>query len=161
MSVYLPPFQALVDGHAGELHRFLTMLVGPDDADDCLQETLLAALRSYTRLASADNLRAWLFTIAHRKAIDVGRRRARRRVDGLQALDGHRRQPAVEPAEPADEQLWREVRSLPPKQRAAVVHRFVFDLPYVEVAQRMGCSEEAARQSVRAGLMKLRGRVER
>lgn len=159
MKVRLPPFQTLVDGHAGELHRFLTVLVGPDDAEDCLQETLLAALRGYPRLANGDNLRAWLYTIAHRKAIDLGRRRARRRADGLDELDG--RQPVVEPAEPADDALWREVRALPPQQRAAVVHRFVFDLPYVEVARRMGCSEDAARQSVRAGLLKLRGRVER
>ena len=36
----------------------------------------------------------------------------------------------------------------PPKQRAAVVHRFVFDLAYAEIGERMGTSEEAARQNV-------------
>ncbi|HEX2221219.1 MAG TPA: RNA polymerase sigma factor [Candidatus Limnocylindria bacterium] len=158
--MHLPPFQTLVDAHAAELHRFLTVLVGPHDADDCLQEALLSALRAYARLTSGENLRAWLYTIAQRKALDLGRRRARRRTEALDGLDG-RREPAAWSPDPADDGLWREVGALPPKQRAAIVHRFVFDLPYAEVASRMGCTEEAARQSVRAGLTKLRGRVTR
>src|SRR3546814_4446005 len=47
-------------------------------AEDCLQDTLIAALRAYPRLRHRDNLRAWLYTIAHRKATDVIRLRARR-----------------------------------------------------------------------------------
>jgi RNA polymerase sigma factor (sigma-70 family) len=48
------------------------------------------------------------------------------------------------------------VRSLPPKQRAAVVHRFVADLPYREIGRVMGTTEEAARRSVHEGVRKLR-----
>ena len=70
MSVRLPPFQALVDAHAVELHRFLVGFVGPDEAEDCLQDTLIAALRAYPRLGHGDNLRAWLYTIARRKATE-------------------------------------------------------------------------------------------
>jgi len=68
--VQLPPFQRLVDDHAADLHRFLVGCIGPDLAADCLQDTLIAALRAYPRLRHADNLRAWLYTIAHRKATD-------------------------------------------------------------------------------------------
>ena len=57
--------------------------------------------------------------------------------------------------DPAEDSVWTAVRVLPDKQRAAVVHRFVFDLAYAQVGQRMGISEEAARQNVSAGLRRL------
>ena len=152
--VHLPPFQRLVDDHATELHRFLVASVGGDDAEDCLQETYLSALRAYPGLTSAENLRAWLYLIAQRKATDLIRRRQRRPVSDLDAVPEAR---LSEPAEQLpDDGLWDAVRQLPGKQRAALVHRFVFDLAYRDVAERMGVSEEAARQNVSAGLRRLR-----
>jgi RNA polymerase sigma factor (sigma-70 family) len=157
--VRLPPFQALVDTHAEELYRFLMASVGPTDAEDCLQETLLSALRAYPRLRDGSNLRAWLYTIAQHKATDVVRRHQRHRAEDIDALEPSRHS---EPAhEPADDGIWLKVRELPPKQRAAVVHRFVFDLAYKEIGARMGCTEEAARQSVATGLRRLRMEVDR
>ena len=73
----LPPFQSLLDRHRGDVLGFLIASVGPQDAEDCFQETFLAALRAYPRLEHQNNLRSWLMTIAHRKAIDHHRRRAR------------------------------------------------------------------------------------
>jgi DNA-directed RNA polymerase specialized sigma24 family protein len=153
--VLLPPFQRLVDDHAAELHRFLVASVGPADAEDCLQETFLAALRAYPRLTSGHHLRAWLYVIAQRKAIDH-RRRSRPTV-GIDAMDA----PALVGPEPGDDGVWTAVRALPDKQRAAVVHRFVFDLAYAQVGERMGISEEAARQNVSAGLRRLRQELNR
>jgi RNA polymerase sigma factor (sigma-70 family) len=154
-SVHLPPFETLVHAHAVELHRFLTGLVGPAEAEDCLQETFMSALRAYPRLHHAENLRAWLYTIAQRKATDAARRRARRPTRDLDGIE-----PAAAPAvDPLDDGLWRHVRQLPAKQRAAVTHRFVLDLAYAEIGARMGISEEAARQNVSAGLRRLRGEV--
>jgi len=156
--VHLPPFQRLVDDHAAELHRFLVASVGPIDAEDCLQETFLSALRAYPRLRNADNLRAWLYVIAHRKATDAVRARQRHRAGDLDAVSERLAGDAdVAP----DDGLWGSVRSLPPKQRAALVHRFVFDLAYRDVGERMGISEEAARQNVSAGLRRLRLEVDR
>jgi RNA polymerase sigma factor (sigma-70 family) len=156
-GVHLPPFSSLVDAHAAELHRFLVGCVGAADAEDCLQETFLAALRAYDGLAHADNLRAWLYTIAQRKATDLIRGRARRPT---RDLDG------VDPAVPAhevdiDDGLWVRVGDLPEKQRTAVVGRFVLDLAYAELGARMGISEEAARQNVSAGIRRLRREVTR
>src|SRR5439155_2638339 len=74
----LPPFQRILDAHAPERPRVLVAAVGRDDADDCFQETFLSALRAYPRLRHGTNLRAWVLTIAHRKAIDAHRARARR-----------------------------------------------------------------------------------
>ena len=154
MVVHLPPFELLVNAHARELHRFLIGLVGPAEAEDCLQETFMSALRAYPRLSHSQNLRAWLYTIAQRKATDVARRRIRRPTAALDGVE-----PVAPPTPEADDGLWATVRLLPPKQRAALVHRFVLDLAYAEIGERMGTSEEAARQNVSAGLRRLRAEV--
>lgn len=156
VRVRLPPFQTLINAHAAELHRFLSASVGPTEADDCLQETFMSALRAYPRLRDASNLRAWLYTIAQRKAIDAARKWQRLRAEGLDGIDL-----SVAAHDVADDGLWLAVRGLPPKQRAAVVHRFVFDLAYREIGERMAITEEAARQNVHAGLRRLRLEIDR
>lgn len=154
----LPPFQAILDAHRDDVYRFLRATVGPADADDCFQETFLSALRAYPRLRHGDNLRGWLLTIAHRKGMDAHRARARRPLP-VEALP----EPvAPDSAEPDGvPELWLQVRELPPKQRAAVAHRYVTDLSYREIGELLDCSEEAARRNVHEGLKKLREAVER
>src|SRR5205807_7383192 len=122
MTVRLPPFQAFLDANREQVFRFLMGLVGPLDADDCFQETFLAALRAYPRLRDASNLRAWVLTIAHRKAMDHHRGRARRAEPVAEVPEVSDREPAG-----SDPELWRAVRRLPPRQRAAVVGRYVND----------------------------------
>ena len=68
--------------------------VGRGDADDCFQETFLAALRAYPKLSDDGNLRGWLITIAHRKAIDHHRARGRRPVPVAEVAEVARRGPA-------------------------------------------------------------------
>lgn len=149
----LPPFEAVLRDHAHDVRRYLVAGVGPPDADDCFQEVMLSALKAYPALHDTTNLRGWLFTIAYRKAIDVHRGAARRRVLAAAVAA----EPAVPvPQPPPDDELWVAVRELPPKQRAAVLHRYLHDLPYREIAAIIGCSEAAARQNVRAGLAALR-----
>src|SRR4051812_49229972 len=149
----LPPFQLALDQHRDSLARFLAATVGPHEADDCLQETLIAALRAYPRLREGSNVRAWLFTIARNKALDEHRARARRPVPVAEALESGG---AVALAEDPDEELWSAVRSLPPKQRAAVVLRFVNDFSHRDVAAVLDCTEDAARRSLYEGLTRLR-----
>ncbi len=151
----LPPFQALLDAHRSDLYRFLLAAVGPSDADDCFQETCIAALRAYPRLVDASNLRAWLIRIAQRKAIDAHRARGRR---ALPVEDVPERPPPSPAArfDGVDGELWRAVRRLPSKQRTAVFCRSVLDMPYEELAALLECSPEAARRSVHEGLKRLR-----
>jgi RNA polymerase sigma factor (sigma-70 family) len=149
----LPPFQLALDQHRDSLARFLAATVGPQEAEDCLQETLIAALRAYPRLRAGSNVRAWLFTIARNKALDEHRARVRRPVPVAEADSGGG---ALAVAEEGEEELWAAVRALPPKQRAAVVLRFVNDFSHREVARVLDCSEEAARRSLHEGLAKLR-----
>jgi DNA-directed RNA polymerase specialized sigma24 family protein len=56
----------------------------------------------------------------------------------------------------AEDPVWRAVASLPPRQRAAIVHRYVLDRSYAEVAAAMASTEEAARANVHQGLRKLK-----
>lgn len=144
-----PPFQTFFAEHRDAVWRLLVATVGPHDADDCFQETWLAALRAWPP-ADTGNPRGWLFTIARHKAVDEHRSRARRPL-------------AVEAPEPAataqadpEPALWDDVRRLPEKQRVAVVHRYVADLDYAEIGAVMGTSAEAARRNVHEGVTKLR-----
>lgn len=148
----LPPFQVLIDEHAAGVMAVLRGAVGRADAEDCFQETFLAALRAYPTLRDDRNLRGWLLTIAHRKAIDHHR------------ANGRRPLPVAEPeemtgvtAEPElDEGIWELVGALPPKQRAAVALRYACDLPHAEIAAALGCSTDAARRSLHEGMKRLR-----
>lgn len=147
----LPPFQRLVDDHGEDVFRFLVAVAGAQDADDCWQETYLSALRAYPDVRSASNLRAWLFTIAHNKAMDTHRARARHAVP-VGAVPESEAAPAAAPVP----ELWEAVDGLPGKQREAVLRRYVADLPYADIAVAMGTSPDAARRNVFEGLRKLR-----
>lgn len=149
----LPPFQSLLDRHSADVLAFLVATVGHQDADDCFQETFVAALRAYPSLRENGNLRSWLLTIAHSKAMDHHRARGRLPV------------PVAEPPDAAtpdhgsaagDREIWQTVAALPPKQRAAVALRFACDLPHREIGAALGCSESAARRNVHEGVRRLR-----
>lgn len=153
----IPPFQAFLDEHRRTVYRYLVASVGPNDADDCFQETFLAALRAYPRLRHGSNLKSWVLTIATRKAIDAGRARARRPVivEDVQAVTDPATGAGSDVVDALDP-VWVAVRALPPRQRAAVIHRHVLDQSYADVAVAMGTSEETARQNVHMGLKRLR-----
>jgi RNA polymerase sigma factor (sigma-70 family) len=147
-----PPFQVFLDEHRDHVYRFLVATVGRQEAEDCFQETFLSAMRAYPRLRRNSNLRGWVLTIAHRKALDSHRARKRRPVPSAELPEV-----VAEGNDPSpDAELWSEVKSLPGKQRAAVALRFVSDLPHDEIGRVLGCSEEAARRNVHEGLKKLR-----
>ncbi|MDQ3956843.1 MAG: RNA polymerase sigma factor [Actinomycetota bacterium] len=150
----LPPFQTLLDTHKDDVYRFLAGLVGTGRSDDVFQETFLAALRAYPSLRDGSNLRSWLFTIAHNKAMD-GARAARRSVPVAYVPDGATAAPDPDPL------LWSTVGELPPKQRAAVVLRFVNDMAYRDIGAVLDCSEAAARRSTHEGVKRLREVVQR
>jgi RNA polymerase sigma factor (sigma-70 family) len=160
-SPVLPPFQATLDAHRDAVWRFLVASVGYHDAADCFQETMLSALRAYPTLHDSSNLKGWLFTIAHRKVIDMTRARNRRALPTDELPEPVTDRDPVADAADLDGDLWAAVRRLPAKQRAAVAARFVAGLPYADIAAMAGGTEAAARQNVRAGLANLRKVVRR
>jgi RNA polymerase sigma factor (sigma-70 family) len=151
-STNLPPFQRFLDEHREAVLSFLRAMVGPNDAEDCFQETFIAAMRAYDRM-DGRYPRAWVMTIARRKAIDHHRARARRpeprgELPELAASDGLPGQ--------GDAEIWSAVAELSPAQRAAVALRYAADLPYREIAAALDITEEAARRRVADGLAQLR-----
>lgn len=147
----LPPFEWVLAEHAAAVLRFLARIAGAD-AEDCFQETMLAALRAYPGIQHGTNLRGWLMTIARHKAVDSRRAAARRPVP-VEELDVA--EAAATDAMP-DNDLWDQVRRLPAKQRRAVGMRFVEDRSYEDIAGAMETSEDAARRNVHEGVKKLR-----
>jgi RNA polymerase sigma factor (sigma-70 family) len=139
-----------MDAHRRQVWRFLRAVLPSYDAEDCFQETFLAALRAYPELRNGSNLKSWVMTIAHRKAVDV--HRGKKKVRPTDKIPD-RADPQTKEDDP---ELWDAVRALPDKQREAVAHRFVSDLTYRDIALVMESSEAAARKNVSEGVRKLR-----
>jgi len=135
--------------------RVCRAMLGRADADDAWAETFLAALKAYPNLRPDSNVRAWLVTIAHRKAIDQTRSRARRPLPVEELPDPPSTIDA--PAEP-DTELWAALQALPFKQRGAIAYHHLAGLPYAEVAVLLDSSEAAARRSAADGIASLRRR---
>ena len=147
--VAIPPFERFYETHKGEVLAFLRRRAGRDRADDLFQETFLRALRAYGRLEHGEHLRAWVLTIA-------GERARRRRAAGAADRRACRSsRPARTSARPFEE-LAPLTDGLPPKERAAVVLRYGYDLDYDEIGAALGSNEQAARQAASAGVRRLR-----
>lgn len=149
MSV--PPFQQVVTNHGAVVLRVCRALLGPDDAEDAWSETFLAALVAYPRLRPDSNIRGWLVTIAHRKAIDRLRSGQRTPIP----IDNLPEQPTPG-KQPTDFDLWRGVAELPTTQRAAIAYHYLAGLPYAQVAQLLDSTECAARRAAADGVANLR-----
>jgi RNA polymerase sigma factor (sigma-70 family) len=148
-AVAIPPFERFYEEHRAEVLRLLRRRLGADRAEDAFQETFLRALRAYGRLDHGEHLRAWVLTIAHNVALDALRRA---RPSGELVETG------AEDSPPAYRELADLTDGLPPKERAAVVLRYGYDLSYDQIASALGSSPDAARQAASAGVRRLRRR---
>ncbi|HET7786848.1 MAG TPA: RNA polymerase sigma factor [Myxococcales bacterium] len=148
------PFEEIVAEHGPLVLRVCRALVGPADAADAWSETFLSALQAYPRLPDGGNVRGWLVTIAHRKAVDQLRGAARRAAGSQELPD----LPAPEPVA-HDPELRSALDSLPPKQRGAVIYRHLAGLSYAEVGKLIGSNATAARRSASDGIANLRKRL--
>ncbi|MEZ0491053.1 RNA polymerase sigma factor [Kineococcus sp. TBRC 1896] len=149
----MEPFERVVEQHGATVLRVCRAVVGEHAAEDAWSETFLAALTAYPRLRPGSDVRAWLVTIAHRKAVDVLRVRARAAV------------PVAEPPEPPSTgehpgdgrgDVWHAVAALPRKQRQCVAYHHAGGLPYEEVAALVGGTPAAARRAAADGIAALR-----
>jgi len=155
VTVAVPPFERFYLAHCDEVLGYLRRLLGAR-AEDAWQETFLRALRAYGRLEHGRHLRAWVFTIATNVAMDELRRG--KRHDELPVFDDIA---GGEIERPAYLELEHLTESLPPTERAAVVLRYGYDLPYTEIGAALGSSEEAARAAASSGVRRLRRTIDR
>jgi len=149
-SVAIPPFERFYEEHRSEVFRLLRRRLGAERAEDAYQETFLRALQAYRRLEHGEHLRAWILTIAKNVAVDTLRRAQPQEELGEQPADDGR---------PPYEELAPLTDGLPPKERAAVVLRYGYDLSYDQIATALGSSEDAARQAASTGVRRLRRRT--
>jgi RNA polymerase sigma factor (sigma-70 family) len=147
-----PPFQVVVERHGPTVLRVCRAVVGEDDADDAWSETFLSAMKAYPSLPDDANLEAWLVTIAHRRAIDVGRARTRRAVPTATIVD----RPHHDGVAATDPDLVAALASLPDKQRQSVAYHYLAGLPYAEIASIVGGTAAAARRAAADGIAALR-----
>jgi RNA polymerase sigma factor (sigma-70 family) len=149
-AVAIPPFERFYEDHQSEVLRLLRWKLGAQRAEDAFQETFLRALRAYGRLEHGEHLRAWVLTIAQNVAVDTLRRT---RPSGELPEQG------VDDSRPAYDELSELTNGLGPKERAAVVLRYGYDLSYDQIASALGSSPDAARQAASTGVRRIRRRI--
>jgi RNA polymerase sigma factor (sigma-70 family) len=149
-AVVIPPFERFYEEHRSEVLRLLRRRLGADRAEDAFQETFLRALRAYGRLDHGEHLRAWVLTIAKHVALDT-LRRTRPTSELVEE--------AVEDSRPAYTELSDLTDGLAPKEKAAVVLRYGYDLSYEQIAAALGSSPDAARQAASTGVRRMRRRI--
>ena len=146
-AAVIPPFEVFYAAHRDEVFGLLARRLGRHRAEDAFQETFLRALRAYPALRHGEHLRAWVLTIARHVAVDVFRR---------EKPEAETEEPAELPRRPAYAELEHLTNGLPPTERAAVVLRYAYDLPYAAIGAALGSTEEAARQAASSGVRRLR-----
>ena len=152
----LQPFEEVVATHGPTVLRVCRAVLGPIDAEDAWSETFLSAMRAYPDIRPDSNVEAWLVTIAHRTALDHVRAAQRRAVTVPELPTVVDPTPGPDANAGWDRGLWGALEALPLKQRQTVVYHHVVGMPYRQVAEIVGGSEDAARRAASDGIATLR-----
>lgn len=151
--------------HADTFALARRLVSDPDDALDVTQEAYLRAFRSMRKFRGDAQFSTWLYRItANCASTHLGRRRRHRHdelEDELAVIDDA---PEHDPAAMADVALLKErleaaIAGLPPRLRAVVVLRDVYDLNHAEIAEELGISESAAKVRLHRARRRLRSQV--
>jgi RNA polymerase sigma-70 factor (ECF subfamily) len=149
-------FLETVSDTRAQLHRYCARMTGSRfDGEDLMQETLFEAYTKIETLDDAHRLKPWLFRIAHNRCIDFLRRRdARLRAESAYSDDIGvvATAPATIDAHRAIEQL---VGHLPPKERACVLLKDVFDYSLEETAELVDSTVGGVKSALSRGRAKL------
>ncbi|CAN7645174.1 RNA polymerase sigma factor [Rhizobium leguminosarum] len=141
-----------------QLHRYCARMTGSRlDGEDLVQETLFEAYTKIETLDDARRLKPWLFRIAHNRCIDFLRRRhTRERAESTYSDDI-----GVVAAEPATTDAHRAIERLvghlPPKERACVLLKDVFDYSLEETAELVDSTVGGVKSALSRGRSKLAG----
>jgi RNA polymerase sigma factor (sigma-70 family) len=146
--------------YAGSLLTYVRRFVGPDEAEDVLQKTFLDAWRGAGRFRSGERFSSWLFTIAHRRAVDT--LRARRHVvvdvDTMRDLVGEDGRETIERyADAAD--VRASLEALPEHEREVLVLAYFAGLSQREIAVRLDVPLGTVKARAARGTHRLRGLV--
>ena len=140
------------------LHRYCARMTGSVmDGEDVVQEAMFEAYRKLDKFDDSRPLKPWLFRIAHNRCIDFLRKRGVR----VEAEAAAMVPDAVNPVEPPALGLGRAVEhlvsSLPPKERACVLLKDVFDYSLEEIAELVDSTVGGVKAALNRGRTKLQG----
>lgn len=138
------------------LHRYCSRMTGSIlDGEDVVQEALFQAYRKLDTYDDARPLAPWLFRIAHNRCIDFLRRRGIRE-QAEAAVAEPDSTPPIEPVGPAlDKAVEHLVLMLPPKERACVLLKDVFDYSLEEIAELVDSTVGGVKAALNRGRLKL------
>src|SRR5262245_32720978 len=151
-------FDGFVRARLPELLRFGRALTGSAEAGaDLVQDALERTLLAWPRLQSRDEPEGYVRRIMVNRNISIWRKLSRERVtDPIDLVDDQR----IEQT-PFDDDLWKALHQLPPKQRAVIALRYYEDLSEAEIAPTLGCSVGTVKSQASKALAKLRALVPR
>jgi len=140
------------------LHRYCARMTGSVlDGEDVVQEALFQAYRKLETFDDTRPLPPWLFRIAHNRCIDFLRRRRIREEAEDAAADNE--EPSTTPIEPLGQALGMAVEHLvvmlPPKERACVLLKDVFDYSLEEIADLVDSTVGGVKAALNRGRSKL------
>jgi RNA polymerase sigma-70 factor (ECF subfamily) len=156
-------FEELVRATTADTYTLAYRLVGnEEDARDVVQETYLRAYKGIGKFRGDAQLSTWLYRItANCAANQLGRRRRHRHEELLDDTPVPDRSPERDPVARAEaaslrERLTEALEDLPPRLRAVIVLRDVYDLPHEAIAEELGISTSAAKVRLHRARRKLR-----
>ena len=130
------------------------------DAEDLTSQTFLAALEAFPRYRQDGHFAAWLFTIAHNKAVDYYRRAPHLPLDELIAPPFHSDLAGETEHLQQEGVLLRAIQALPDDEQELIRLRYVAELSFAEIARALHKSEGAAKKMLYRLLMRLKGQME-
>jgi len=138
------------------LHRYCARMTGSVmDGEDVAQEALFEAYRKLDKFDETRPMKPWLFRIAHNRCIDFLRKRGVR----IEAETAAASPETVEPSEGAfdvDSALEQLVITLPPKERACVLLKDVFDYSLEEIAELVDSTVGGVKAALHRGRSKIK-----
>jgi RNA polymerase sigma-70 factor (ECF subfamily) len=149
-------FIETVAGHRAKLHRYCSRMTGSVlDGEDVMQDVLFEAYRKLDQLQDNESLGPWIFRIAHNRCIDFIRKRTVRNVKEAAAAEPDVLPQADLYGPGVSRALERLVISLPPKERACVLLKDVFDYSLEEIAALVASSVGGVKAALHRGRAKL------
>lgn len=138
------------------LHRYCSRMTGSVmDGEDVVQEALFEAYRKLDQYDESRPLARWLFKIAHNRCIDFLRRRGVRVEAETAAMTADFIMPATPPVLGIGRAVEQLVISLPPKERACVLLKDVFDYTLEEIAELLSSTVGSVKAALNRGRSKL------
>jgi RNA polymerase sigma-70 factor (ECF subfamily) len=152
---------AIYDSYVKDIYRYQYSRMGNAvDAEDLTAQTFMAMIESLPRYRQRGHFSAWIYQIAHNKAMDFFRKQRREPI--ALPYDAATPDEAVEQIikGQAHEALARLLNDLKEEERELIRLRFTMGLSFVEIARMLGRKEDAVRKSVQRILERLYSQME-